>query len=209
MTSYLLEDELTNVLGDSALTSCKRMNILRPSESLFLEDLMVMSTQQPGNQQFRENRGKIQGWLMGEGWRIGEERNPEAAWVLTATDVGGRILVVAQRNDKPDVVIIQGTVSIGDDVRHKLGQTLAERNQFYFDLQYALLEMGVEYLNIGEPFDRPTVLQRVYTDALTRDTFIQRAMVVRNAVVMILLKIAQLMNQPPEVMPDKPPISIS
>ncbi|MFC2071333.1 DUF2299 family protein [Chloroflexota bacterium] len=166
---------------------------------------MVQHSQGTGSQQSQNNQRKIQGWLMGEGWQGGEERPPEALWAWSATDKGGRKLVVAQRSDRPDMILIQAGIITGDNVRrHISAMNLQERRAFYLDLQYTLLQMGVEYTNIADPFEMVSVVQRIYSEALVRDAFIQRIILIRNAQVMILLKIGSLMNEPP-IAPTEPP----
>ena len=160
---------------------------------------MVQHSHSTGNPQSQQNQKKIHSWLMGEGWQIGEEHAPdEATWVLTASDKGGRKLIIAQPRDKSDLVVIQAGVTTDDNLRRHLGEMdIHERNGFYFDLQYALLQMGVEYAGAGDPFRLVVVTQKMYSDALMRDAFIQRVMLVRNAQVMVLLKVQSLMNEAP------------
>ena len=149
-----------------------------------------------GSQQSQQNQRKVQGWLMDEGWQVGEHHEDTLLWALTAGDQGGRKITVGQPRDRADMIIIQAGVHTDDGIRRKIaGMGKQERNQFYFDLQYALLQMGVEYAGIGDPFERLVALQRIYSEALNRDVFIQRAILVRNAQVMIFLKIAALMNE--------------
>ena len=175
------------------------------------EEVMSQHAQPSGGQQSQQNRRKIQGWLMEEGWRVGEVNPPDAAWMLSATDESGRIILIGQPINRADIVLIQGSVRTDENVRRHLREMAQhERNKFYLDLQYSLLQMGVEYANVGNPPPDPPelvgVTQRIYAEALNRDEFVQRAILIRNAVVMILLKIAGLMNQPPVVPAEPPPI---
>ena len=168
---------------------------------------MAQHANPTGGQESSQNKRKVHGWLLDEGWQIGEINAPGATWVLNATDEGKRTIIIAQPMNRADMVVIEGAVKIPDEVRRHLGEMPQhERNQFYFDLQYSLLQMGVEYRNVGQPFELPGVVQRIYSDALRRDEFVQRVILVRNAVVMILLKTAALMSQPPVAPAEPPPI---
>jgi hypothetical protein len=170
-------------------------------------DLMMQHSQGTESQQTKNHKRNIHSWLMGEGWQVGEEYNKETSWVLTATDKGGHKLLVLQPIDKADMIVIQSGVKTSDNIRRHLSEMPNnERKEFYFDLQYSLLQMNVEYANVGDPFELVVTSQRVYSDSLIRDTFIQRVIQVRNAQVMILLKIASLMNEPPIVPSEPPPI---
>jgi hypothetical protein len=181
--------------------------MLNSTGCLIGEEVMSQHAQPSGGQQSQQNRRKVHGWLMDEGWRVGEGHAPDAAWLLNATDQGGRTIVVAQPINRADMVVIQGGIKIDENVRRHLGEMPQhERNEFHLDLQYSLLQMGVEYIQRGEPLEFVGIAQRIYSDALIRDRFVQRIILVRNAVVMVLLKIAGLMNQPPVAPAEPPPI---
>jgi len=168
------------------------------SAQIFMEGVMMQHSQSTTNQQSQTSQSKVRNWLMSEGWQIGEEHAPDATWVLTTNDKRGRKLIIAQPHDRTDVIVIQAGVKTSDNVRRKIGEMDEhERRNFYFDLQYSLLQMGVEYSGAGDPFELIVVVQKMYSDAFIRDAFIQRVIQVRNAQVIVLLKIQSLMNESP------------
>ena len=46
--------------------------------------------------------------------------------------------------------------------------------------------MNVEFVGVAEPLQEVILTQRMYLDGLTKDTFIQRFLTVRNAVIAVI-----------------------
>ena len=174
---------------------------------LVKEDTFMRYAQSTADNQSQQNKENIHQWLLNEGWQVGEEQSNEASWILKATDIRGKRIIVGQSNKRVDMIIIEAGVITDINIQNQLSSIEEyKRRKFYFNLQEVLLKMGVEYEGVGDPFRQIMVTQRIYQEALIRDTFIQRVLLVRNAQVAILLKINELMNQPPITPPEPPPI---
>lgn len=150
----------------------------------------------------REIRGKIQAWLMQEGWKIGEQVSPDTQWIILAEDEHQRKIAVAQKIGRDDQVIIQGGVNVVDPIR---GQFMAisqqQRQEFLNDLGLKLIEINCEFAGLKEPLETIIVTQRIYYDALTKDAFLQRASLVRNGLLVVLWAMARRFGQAPPASP--------
>ncbi|MBI3953178.1 MAG: DUF2299 family protein [Chloroflexi bacterium] len=134
-------------------------------------------------------RDLIQSWLQEEGWSIGipAAPTPDMRWVLTGQDPGGRHVLIAQRIDRSDQILINGGVTVSDEHRQRmaaLGQD--ERDAFIWELHFTLLGTDVEFQLIGDPLERVMIAQRIYYDALTKDAFLQRVSDVRKGVILVI-----------------------
>ena len=57
--------------------------------------------------------------------------------------------------------------------------------------------MSVDFSGIGEPLERVTVAQRIYLDGLTKDRFLQRVAVVKNALIAVIWSIGRRLSHLP------------
>lgn len=142
---------------------------------------------------------KVHDWLMEDGWSLRQESFPQAIWAFVAEDRLGRKIVVGQNADKEDQVIIQGAVIFDEKTTNKIAQLPEdERNNFLWELRFELLKTDLEFSGIEIPLKSIQVSERIFFDALTKDSFLQRASQVRKGVLiiqwMMLKKFAQ---QPP------------
>ena len=130
-------------------------------------------------------QGKIQAWLMAEGWQIGQV--PDAtnvAWAIGANDQVGHALIVSQPIQVPDLTVIQVSMGFDDNIRQQMEKISPQkRKQLVWDMRFELLRAGVEFNGLEYPFKQIVLFQKVYDDALTKDTFSQRTMVVKNAAI--------------------------
>jgi hypothetical protein len=139
-----------------------------------------------------ENRDKIQTWLMGEGYQIAEQPHPELAWLIRAEDGTGRRILVGQNKVRQDQIFLEARVNIGDEHRRKF-ESLSEkkRKEILWKLRFRLLMMNVDFAGVAEPVRAVVLTQRIYLDGLTKDAFIQRFLVVRNAVIAVIWSVIQ------------------
>ena len=144
------------------------------------------------NASFKSN---IQEWLLSEGWLVGDYRGLDnVKWALSVTDMNNHKLLVFQAIAAP-VIVIQGAITIDEEVSKRLEElNQYERNGFYMELEYSLLQINVENRGIQEPLKMIIVTQRIYNDDLTRDAFIQRLLSVCNATNIAFLLINSLMS---------------
>ena len=145
-------------------------------------------------------RDKVQKWLMSEGWQISEQTHPDKAWLITAQDAGGRRVLVGQNKARQDHVHLEAVVDLSDDYR-KMFENLPEekRREILWKLRFQLLLMNVDFAGIAEPMATVLLTQRIYLDGLTKDAFIQRFLMVRNAVITVIWSIMQYLEgvEPP------------
>lgn len=137
-------------------------------------------------------RDKVQGWLMGEGWQIAEQSHPSLAWLIRAEDAAERRILVGQDKVKQDYIHLEARVNIADEHRKKF-ESLPEnrRREILWRLRFRLLLMNVDFVGVAEPMQAVLLTQRIYLDGLTKDAFIQRFLMVRNAVIAVIWSIIQ------------------
>jgi len=137
-------------------------------------------------------RDKVQNWLMGEGWQIAEQSHPNMAWLIRAEDAAQRRILVGQNKARPDHVHLEANVSIADEHRKKFESLPEEkRREALWKLRFRLLLMNVEFAGVADPMQAVVLTQRIYLDGLTKDAFIQRFLIVRNAVIAVIWSIIQ------------------
>ena len=137
-------------------------------------------------------RDKIQNWLMSEGWQIAEQAHPNMMWLIRAEDAGGRRILVGQSKAREDLIHLEARVNIEDDYRQRF-ESLPEdkRRKILWDLRFRLLQMNVDFVGVAEPMAAVVLTQRIYLDGLTKDAFIQRFLIVRNAEIAVIWSVIQ------------------
>jgi len=147
---------------------------------------------------FEQVRDQVQTWLMGEGWSLSEKSNEGASWLVQAEDPAQRRLLVGQTKSPADQVRIQATVVVATDHREHFEALPAEvKDAILWELRFRLLNMSVDFSGIGEPLERVTVAQRIYLDGLTKDRFLQRVAVVKNALIAVIWSIGRRLSHLP------------
>lgn len=137
-------------------------------------------------------RDRIQNWLLSEGWNLAEQAHPELTWLIRAEDGGGRRILVGQNKVRPDLIHLEARVNIAEEHRSKFESLPEEkRRENLWKLRFRLLMMNVEFIGVTEPMQAVLLTQRMYLDGLTKDAFIQRFLVVRNAVIAVVWSIIQ------------------
>ena len=143
-------------------------------------------------QSVEKTREKVQDWLMNEGWQIAEQHHPNLAWLLRAEDAAGRKILVGQSKVKQDYIYLEARVNIAEEHRQRFESLLADRRrEILWKLRFRLLMMNVDFVGVAEPMEAVVLTQRIYLDGLTKDRFIQRFLMVRNAVIAVIWSIIQ------------------
>lgn len=143
-------------------------------------------------QNMESARDKIQSWLMSEGWQISEQTHADFAWLITAQDAGGRRIVVGQSKARQDLLHLEAAVEPSDEYREMFANLPEDRRrEILWKLRFQLLSMNVDFSGVGEPLEAVLLTQRIYLDGLTKDAFIQRFHLVRNAVIAVIWSIIQ------------------
>lgn len=140
----------------------------------------------------------IQKWLIDDGWTLQPISLPDFAWVLVAEDQLGRKIVVGQKSDREDELIISASSAIGEPESNKINQlSEKERNEFLWELRFELLRTELEFSGVELPLSKIEVSNRIFSDALSKDSFLQRTSQVRKGSLIILLMVARKFGQQP------------
>jgi len=143
-------------------------------------------------------KDQVRTWLMEDGWSLRQETPPKSLWAFVATDQFGRKIVVGQRINKEDEVVIQGAVNMDDDTTDRIGRlTEDDRNNLLWDLRFELVKTNLEFSGIALPLKRVEVVERIFLDGLTKDCFLQRASEVRKGVLIVIWLLARKLGQSP------------
>lgn len=139
-----------------------------------------------------EARDKIQNWLMSEGWQIAEQTHPDMTWLIRAEDTGGRRILVGQSKAREGLIHLEARVNIEEEYRQKF-ESLPEdkRRKILWDLRFRLLQINVDFAGVAEPIGAVVLTQRIYLDGLTKDAFIQRFLMIRNAEIAVIWSVIQ------------------
>ena len=137
-------------------------------------------------------REKVQNWLMSEGWKIAEQPHPDMAWLIRAEDAAERRILVGQSKAREDHIHLEARVNVGDEHRKKFESLPKERRrEILWKLRFRLLSMNVDFVGVAEPIQAVLLTQRIYQDGLTKDAFLQRFSMVRNAVISVIWSIIE------------------
>jgi len=137
-------------------------------------------------------REKVQNWLMSEGWQIAEQSHPDLTWLIRAEDAAARRILVGQSKAREDRIHLEARVNVGDEHRKKFGSLPGERRRdILWKLRFRLLSMNVDFVGVAEPIQAVLLTQRIYLDGLTKDTFLQRFSIIRNAVIIVIWSIIE------------------
>lgn len=125
---------------------------------------------------------------MQEGWRVKEDSSPDALWLIQASEVTERPILIGQPKRSADVLVIQGEAGFAEEFDQHFGiMGDRERQEFIWDLRFGLLNMGVEARGIEEPLHEIQVHVRIFDDALTKDAFFNRVAKINFALDYLLL----------------------
>ena len=142
---------------------------------------------------------RIREILMEDEWSIRQESFPQTIWALVAEDRLGRKIIVGQNVDREDQIVIQGAVIFDEATTNRIAQLPEnERNDFLWNLRFELLRTNLEFKGIELPLKHIDVSERLFLDAITKDSFIQRTSEVRKGVLAIQwMTQRRLAEQPP------------
>ena len=131
-------------------------------------------------------RDDVQRWLMSEGWQISEQPHPHAEWLIRAEDAAKRRILVGLNKARPDRIHLEARVNLADEHRRMFENLPGEkRREILWDLRFRLLAMNLDFAGVAEPMQTVLLTQRIYLDGLTKDDFLQRFSIVRNAVITV------------------------
>src|SRR5262249_52094298 len=122
------------------------------------------------------NRQRFKTWLSISYPTVHEIEDNTTLWHLRTDDGTGQYLDVAQPVQRPEIVIIQATVTVIGPVKRQLADlSPVERKRFICDLRINLLSLEVFFRGVAEPLDTIIVNQSFFMDTITRDSFLRMA----------------------------------
>lgn len=144
-----------------------------------------------------DERDKVHGWLMEDGWKLQKYILPDASWAFIAEDPGNRKIVVGQKIGRDDQLLLQAGVTPDENVNTQLDQlSEEERNNFLWDLRFELLRADLDFDGVTIPLKLVQIMKRISTDALTKDNFVQRLGQVHKGVIIVQWTIARKFGKP-------------
>jgi hypothetical protein len=140
-------------------------------------------------------QAQVAQWLLSESWQLTARDHPEALWLLEARDAADRFVLVCQKKNRSDQVVMEATVGISPEHREQLAALPAEeRREILWELRFTLLQMGLEFHAVQEPLERVSLGQRIYEDGLGKDAFLQRISLVRNGILAVVWTISRRLH---------------
>lgn len=162
-------------------------------ESIDLPEGGEMANKTPVN----DVKDKVHGWLMEDGWKLLKHTLPDASWTFVAEDLFNRKIVVGQKVGREDQLLMQASITPGEDVTNQLDQLPEdERNSFLWDLRFELLRADLDSNGVMLPLKKVEVMKRISTDALTKDSFVQRLGYVHKGVIIVQWMITRKFAKP-------------
>jgi hypothetical protein len=151
-------------------------------------------------------RETVREFLIEDQWQLGELSGPDLAWGHLATDRQGRKLVVAQRKERTDEILLQARVSVHENTQAQLRTLIPEdRKGFLWDMRMALMQMNVDFNGISDDPTNIRVVSRIFFDGMSKDVFFQRLSEVRRALLTILWMLnRKFEDQPPPTTSESP-----
>lgn len=151
-------------------------------------------------------RETVREFLEEDQWKLGEVSGPDLAWGHLATDRQNRRIVVAQRKERADEILIQARVTVHENTRSRLQALIPEdRRGFLWDLRMALLQMHVDFNGVTDDPTEIRVMTRIFFDGMSKDVFFERLSNVRRALLTVLWMLnRKFEDQPPPTTSESP-----
>jgi len=132
-------------------------------------------------------RDKVQAWLKDDGWTLGEQSVLENAWAFIVEDNTGRKIIVEQKPNREDELIIHSSIVVDEVTAQKIGELPeGERNELIWDLRFELLKTELEFQGVQFPLRQVQVGERIFIDALTKDAFLRRTANIRRGILAVM-----------------------
>ena len=145
----------------------------------------------------RAVREEITSWLVGEGYSVREGQVQDAAWMLVAEDPAQRRFMVGQKTNRPDVVVMQGTVAQAEEHAQRLdGLGGVEREEFLYDLRFRLLDMGLDFQGVSHPLRQVILNDHLYWEDIGRNEFFRTLKRLRHGILAVIWSVGRKLNQP-------------
>jgi hypothetical protein len=114
---------------------------------------MTSKTMNPSQNPAQDKlQAKIHSWLAEEGWKTGKFDWTGLSWALKAESDVGFAMVVTQRTNRPDQILIQMNINVSENHRGQLARLpQSERTSLVWELRLALAPLDVSFTGIQDP----------------------------------------------------------
>jgi len=149
-----------------------------------------------------ENNAKntIQEWLIAEGWTLKELSHENTQWLIEARDPEKRPFLISQQKTPGDQIRIQATLAFDQSAQSDFAALPKDKKDRYFwELKFGLLQMGLNFVGLGEPLQRVVLTKHLYIDGFNKTLFIHTLDLVRNALLMVLWALHREMAKDPDI----------
>ena len=151
------------------------------------------------DRRFVEAKEKVTQWLISDGWKVTDHPSSQAAWRIVAEDSQQKRIALGQISQKPDLLIVQGSLAWTDEVRFKAQLlSLEKREELLWDLRFQLLNMGVKFDGVDSSFKSVEILTNFYLEGLRRNEFSERVSRVQDALLAAGWIVHRRLGQPAE-----------
>ena len=152
----------------------------------------------PPDDAFDATRERVSNWLLADGWTLSEATSkvPDSAWLIQALDPSGRSVLFGQRENRPDLIVVQGSVALDEGHVEKLESLdQKEQEELCWDLRLKLLEM-VDFNGVSTPLRRVNLMTRAYLEDLSRNEFFRTLSELQRAILVVVWMVRRALDQP-------------
>ena len=164
-----------------------------------LELLAIMTDAASSSEdpRFESVRTQITKWLLAEQWKLQETSADNVAWAIIAVDSQGKKVVLAQPSRRPEVVVIQASVTVAKEQSTQIkGLEPRDRQNLLWEIRFQLLNMRVKFQGVSENSEAITVKQHLYFENLQRNEFVRSVETVQDSILAIIWIIQRRLGQP-------------
>lgn len=147
---------------------------------------------------FAAARSTITRWLLEDNWKLQETTSEQTEWAVVAEDDQGKKIVLGQVKKRPDLIVLQASITPPDDLRAKIRdmRPVEARDELLWEIRFQLLNMGVRFSGVEVEFERIQLTNQLYLEDLPRNEFVRCLAKVQDAVLAIMWTMRRRLGQP-------------
>lgn len=149
----------------------------------------------------KEARGQVRSWLEELGWLVEDQPTDKGlAWRLKASHrSGGQRVVALQPSDRPDIVLLGGSVAPSGPHPQKLAALEpGVLREFLWDLRFELVRQHYQFRIEGPRVKRVAFNRTLYWDeGVKRSEFFRAVEEIHHGVLTVQWMIQRLLDEPP------------